>query len=257
MLLDRYGLYALLIVTPNAMIAEQPSNNSAKIWTAAGIIISWATFWMFLFSPFGLLAWCGILIYLIVKKSKLKFYFIFSAWLAVPSCSFLTGTVRYATGTASLQGVGGPQTFHGVDRETRVNSTSSGCMVVGYEPFVFPANNAAIRLWTNLFGFQKGAYAGVFPTEVEAKEIIKSSDTIVVKRIGQYYEFMSSNQTARVDTSEFYRYRYLGVSIDTVVGKMINNECFIFQQIDSNDNEKGIYLVNIEKHNLLKQYFEY
>jgi hypothetical protein len=175
-------------VTSNAMTTEKPANNRTKTWTTAGIIISWATFWMFLLSPFGLLAWIGILIYLIVKKSKLKWYFILSAWLFVPSCNFLTGTVRYFTGTATLQGVGGPQTFHGIDRETRVSSGSSGCIFVGFEPFVFPANNAAVRLWTNLFGFQRGSYKGAFPTEEEAQEIIKSADTIIVKHTAKQKE---------------------------------------------------------------------
>lgn len=237
------------------MAVEQFSNYKVKFWTIAGILISWVTFWMFLFSPFGLIAWCGILIYLIIKKSKLRFYFICSAWLFVPSCSFLTGTARYVTGTASLQGVGGPRTFHGIDRETRVNSTSSGCIFVGFEPFVFPANNAAIMLWTNLFGFQKGAYSGVFPTEDEATEIIKRSDKIVVKRVDQHYEFMISNQAVAIDTSEFYRYSR--TSIDTVAGKIINNECLVFQPIDSEDGEAGVYLINIKKRKLLKWYSEY
>jgi hypothetical protein len=237
------------------MTLSPPSNTKTKIWATTGIIISWTTFWMFLFLPFGLLAWFAILIYLVAKKSKLKFYFIFSAWLFVPSCSFLTGTVHYATGTASLQGVGGPQTFHGVDRETRVNSTSSGCIFVGFEPFVFPANNVAIKVCTGLFGYQKGAYSGVFPTEGEAREIIKKSDTILVKRTGQYFAFMASDRTAMVDTSEFFRYRYSGFLKDTVVGKIINSECFIFQQIDARDEEKRIYLVDIEKHKVLKEYF--
>ena len=242
------------------MTTEQPTNNRTKTWTTAGIIISWATFWMFLLSPFGLLAWIGILIYLIVKKSKLKWYFILSAWLFVPSCNFVTGTVRYFTGTASLQGVGGPQTFHGIDRETRVSSGSSGCIFVGFEPFVFPANNAAVRLWTNLFGFQRGSYTGAFPTEEEAQEIIKSGDTIIVKHTDNFLQFNSSGQVVKVDTSDFYSYRSSSSEFDTVVGKTIKNECFIFQQLDNKTNEeesKPIYIVDISKNKLLKTYFDY
>jgi hypothetical protein len=37
-------------------------------WATVGVIISWATFWLFLLSPFGLLAWLAILVYLIIKK---------------------------------------------------------------------------------------------------------------------------------------------------------------------------------------------
>lgn len=241
------------------MTTEQPTNNRAKNWATAGIIISWATFWMFLLSPFGLLAWIGILIYLIVKKSKLKWYFLLSAWLFVPSCNFLTGTVRYFAGTASLQGVGGPQTFHGIDRETRVISTSSGCILVGFEPFVFPANNAAVWLWTNLFGFQRGSYKGAFPTEDEAEKIIKSADTIIVKHIDNFLLFNTAGQKVKVDTSDFYSYRISSSSFDKVVGKSINNECFIFQRLDNKDadDRKKIYIVDIGKNKLLKTYFDY
>ena len=243
--------------TSNNMTSGQPTNNRTKFWTPAGIIISWATFWMFLFSPFGLLAWIGILIYLIVKKSKLKWYLILSAWLFVPCCSFLTGTARYLTGTASIQGVGGPETFHGIDSETRVVSTSSGCIFIGYELFVFPANNAAVRLWTNLFGFQRGSYSGVFPSEEEALEIIKSADTIVVNHSDNFFQFNAVGQSIRVDTSDFYSYRSSVSPFDKVIGKTLKNECFIFKRIGNKDERKTIYIVDIIEGKLLNAYFDH
>jgi hypothetical protein len=85
------------------MSTEQIKENKASSWDIIGIIISWATFWLFLISPIGFLAWIGILVFLIIKKSKLKWYLIFSAWLFVPGCSFLTGSVQYFTGKASLK----------------------------------------------------------------------------------------------------------------------------------------------------------
>ena len=171
----------------------------------------------------------------------------------------MTGTVRYFTGTASIQGVGGPETFHGIDRETRVVSTSSGCIFVGFEPFVFPANNAAVRLWTNLFGFQRGSYNGAFPTEEEAQEIIKSADTIIVKHTDNFLQFSTAGQIVKVDTSDFYSYRSSSNSFDKVIGKTIKNECFIFQRIDNKEQEerKAIYLIDISKNKLLKTYFDY
>jgi hypothetical protein len=246
-------------VNDNRMTTEELAYKRTKLWAIAGIIISWITFWIFLFSPFGLLVWIGILIYLIVNRSKLWWYLAFSAWFFVPSFSFLLGTTRYFSGTAFLQGVGGPMIYHGIDRETRVRSISSGCIFVGFEPFVFLPNNAAVRLWTNLLGYQKGSYNGVFPTENEAKEIIKLGDKIVAKQTGQHYQFTSDNQLVKVDVSDFNRLRYAKTSLDTVVGKVINNECFIFQQVSSKeiDNRKTIYLVDIKKNKLLNQYFGY
>ncbi len=242
------------------MTIEQLKNNRTKTWTIIGIIVSWTTFWMFLFSPFGLLVWIGILIYLIIKRSKLKWYFMLSAWLFVPSCSFLVGTVQYAIGTASIQSIGGPRIFYGIDKETRVVSVSSGCIFVGFEPFVFLANNAAVRLWTNLFGYQRGSYKGVFPTEDEAQEIIKSADTIIVKYNDNFLQFNYSGQIVKVDTSDFNYYRKHSNDFDTVVGKTINHECFVFQQFSSQDQErrrKQIFIVDISKNKLLKMYFDY
>ncbi|HHZ64376.1 MAG TPA: hypothetical protein EYN51_02575 [Flavobacteriales bacterium] len=170
----------------------------------------------------------------------------------------MTGTVSYFTGTASLQGVGGPETYHGIDRETRVKSTSSGCIFVGFEPFVFPANNAAVRLWTNVFGYQRGGYTGIYPTEHEAQEIIKAADTINVSQLDDYYEFVTEDISVQLDTLEFYRYRYYGKSLDKVIGKTVDNECFIFQRLDLEESDdKAVYIVDIKNKRLLTQYFDY
>jgi len=144
--------------------------------------------------------------------------------------------------------------YFGIDRATRAASTSSGCIVIGFEPFVFPANNAAIIFLTHLFGYQRGAYPGVFPTHVEAKEIIKTADTVTAVQTDKYYQFNTANQIVSVDTSDFYRFGYSFTPLEKVVGKIINNECFIFRQSDSKDNENGLYLVDIKKSKLLFQY---
>lgn len=239
-------------------MTEQGINSKTKYWAIAGTLISWATFWMFLFSPFGFIAWIGILIYLVLRRSHLKWYIIFSAWLFVPSFNFLVGTFHYITGTASLKSVGGPETYHGIDRETRVPSRSSGCIFVGFEPFVFPANNAAIRLWTNVFGYQRGAYAGRYPTDIEALEIIEESDTINVRRLENYYEFSTNDLSVRLDTLDFYRYRYYGEPLDKVIGKKVDNDCFLFQQLGLAENvKKVVYVVDIKNSRLLTQYLDY
>lgn len=239
------------------MTTTLKTDSATKNWAIAGLIISWATFWMFLLSPFGFIAWIGILIYLISKKSHLKWYLIFSAWVFVPGLNFLTGTVHYFTGTASLRGVGGPETYHGIDRDTRVKSTSSGCIFVGFEPFVFAANNAAIRLCTNAFGYQRGAYTGIYPTEEEAREVMKGADTLKVIKRDNYYEFVTVSISLRLDTLEFYRYHYYGKPLDKVIGRAINNECFIFQRLDPEvDDEKAVYIVDIKDKRLLAQYFD-
>jgi hypothetical protein len=155
--------------------------------------------------------------------------------------------------------VGGPETNHGIDRETRVPSYSSGCIFVGYEPFVFPANNRAVRFWTNIFGYQKGTYNGFSPTEEEVKELIKTSDTIHVQRLDNYYQFITNKETIRIDTNELYIERYYGEVFDAVIGKNINNECFVFQIPDAviADSRRTIYVVDIQNRKLLQKYFNH
>lgn len=232
------------------------TDKKARNLATTGIILSWATFWFILFSPFGLLAWIAILIYLIVKKYNIKWYLLLSAWLFVPTIAFLTGTVGYFTGTASLKGVGGPQTFHGIDRDTRVKSTSSGCILVGFEPFVFLANNAAVSLWTKAFGFQKGSYEGVFPTEAEASDYITFADTIIVQHVDNFLMFNVAGQSIKVDTSDFISYRSSSSEFNKVVGKVINNECFVFQRVDIEGTRKLIFIADIKNSELLTAFVD-
>jgi hypothetical protein len=236
-------------------MAEQTKSNKTKGLATIGIIISWVTFWLFLISPIGLLAWIGILVYLIYKRSPLKWYFLLSAWLFVPACSFVKGTVHYATGTAFLQGIGGPPRFVGIDRDTRLNSTSSGCIVLGFEPFVFPANNAAVKLCTNVFGYQRGAYTGAFPSQEEALDILKNSDTIIPKLNARYLEFKLAGNMVRIDTNA---YTYKAADLDTVIGTAVKNECFVFRPVEHNEDVRysPIYLIDIRKNELIKSYFD-
>ena len=233
--------------------------NTIIDWATVGVIISWATFWLFLLSPFGLLAWLAILVYLIIKKKVPKWYLILSAWFIVPLFAFLFSTFQYFSGTACLLSIGGPKLFYGIDRETRVESVSSGCIPIGFELFVFPANNTAIRLWTNLLGFQKGSYKGFFPTEDEAVKIIESADTINVQEHGQFLRFLSDRQNIELDASNIERlqsFEHYKNPLTKVIGKTINQECFVFQCLDTTTEErKTIYLVDIKQNKLLQTYF--
>lgn len=224
-------------------------------WMTVGIIISWITFWMFLSMPFGLIAWLVILIYLAIREVRLKWYLLLSAWVFVPGCNFLTGSFRYFTGTASLHGVGGPETYHGIDIETRAPIRTSGCIVLGFEPFVFVANNTAVRLWSNLFGYQRGSYTGILPTHEEALEIIKTADTLCVVKKDSYYQFNIQDNTILLDTSEFRKFHYKNPIHGVVVGKVLQNECLLIQLLNKDTPYyEGIYLADIKDKKVLRKY---
>lgn len=239
-------------------MVENATNKRLKTWTIIGIVISWLTFWIFLLSPFGLIFWLGILIYLVRNHAPLKGYLALSAWLFVPVLSFLVGTGLYATGRAATLRMGMPERYLGINRETRTASIHSGCIPVGFEPFVFPANNAAVGLWTNLFGFQRDAYSGVFPTRGEAQEIVKLADTITVERTEKFLKFNVDERTVMVDTLAVFTDDAPSETFDRVVGKMIKNECFIFQRLKAGTRKdlNLIYIVDINKGKLLEAYFD-
>lgn len=251
------------------MTKDQQTNARLGKWAIAGLIISWLTFGTIILSPFGLIAWFVILVFLIVKKYKIKWYIIFSAWIVVPICSFFIGTILYFNAEAYInEGHGGCETFHGIDEDTRVISNSGGRVFWGFEPFVYPTNNLAVRLCTILFGYEEGAYTGVFPSESEAKEIIKSAPSIKVKYGNGYMQFESKEITVKLDILAFYEYDcYENFGsynskinrTDSVCGKVINNECFVFQNLDTTHDftTDHIFLVDIDKNKLLKVYDQY
>lgn len=235
-------------------------------WEITGIIISWLTFGIIILSLIGLIFWVGILVYLVVKKYSIKWYIISSSWVVVPIFSFILGTFLYFNGNAYIkEGFGGCETYHGIDKETRVVSTSNGRLFIGYEIFVYPANNIAVRFLTSLFGYEDGAYNGIFPSENEAREIIKTAEPVVIKYRDGFIQFELKNQKIKLNTSDFYNYGCLeqygfgigtNIKFDKAIGKIINNECFVFQNINNkNDFSTEVtLLVDIKKNRLLKIY---
>ena len=240
-------------------MTDKSTNARIKTLTIIGIAVSWITFWIFFLSPFGFVVWLCILIYLIVKRAELRWYLLISSWLLVPSFNFFTGTIHYFTGTATLKGVGGPTTYHGIDRETRIPVTSSGCIVIGYEPFVFYTNNLAVKFWTNLLGYQRGSYAGSFPSREEAQEMLQQGDTIAVKRQDKFFEFRVGNKIVRLDTAAFHKFQYGVADIDKVKGEIVNDDCFVFHRIDADEArfDRMIFLVDIKNDGLITQYVDY
>lgn len=192
--------------------------------------------------------------FLIAKKSRFKWlYVLLSAWVFVPGCNFVRGSAQYFAGTASLQGVG--QFHRYVDRETRLRTAGAGCIFIGFEPFVFPPYNAAVRLWTHAFGYQKGAYTGPYPTQEEAEAMMRDADTITVERTGGHFLFRQGGQSAKVDSTLLYSFRYNPQSMDRVTGKFLGHGCFVFKTIHyDEDHRRAIYLLDTEKEQLLDEY---
>lgn len=233
----------------------ESKKDKSKYWVIGGIVISWATIWIFITSPFGFLLWLGILGYLITKKSNLKWYLLLSAWIFVPGCNFVTGSLSYFTGNAKLMGVGGPSLYHGIDRETRVPSTSSGCIVLGFEPFVFIPNNGAVRFWTNMFGYQSGAYEGIFPTEEESLNHLINGDTVNVNQTDEELRFTLKNREYEINLTGFYGYGRVE-QLNKIVGINIDDECLIIECLSEDEWGNIVFIIDNKEQKILTQYYK-
>jgi hypothetical protein len=222
------------------------------IFAIIGFIISWIAVWVWLFWPIGIIVWIGVLIYLIVKRKHLVWYIFLSGWIGLPAASFVRGVTHYAFGDAKLRGIGGPEVYHGVDRDTRVPVTSSGCIPIGFEAFVFPANNAAVRMCTNAFGYQTGSYGDEFPTREDALAMLQNADTIDVKLTGKYFEFETSSDVIQVDSLSFERLSiYSGQPLRRVAAVSVSENCFLFSNVNSETEEPSLFLVDVKNKSIL------
>ena len=101
--------------------------------------------------------------------------------LAPIGVSFVSGAVGYARGTARLRGYGLPGTgYHNLDPVLRCGRETSGCVVYDNEWMTHTPNNLAVTVLTRLFGPQRGAYTGPYPTEAEANMTLAGAEPVEV-----------------------------------------------------------------------------
>ena len=81
-------------------------------------------------------------------------------------------------------------------------------------------NNTAIRLWTNLLGYQKGTYTSIFPSREQSKKILNTGDAIFVERKRQSYQITTIVQVVQMDTIDYYPVWF---DSNNTSGKVIKN----------------------------------
>jgi hypothetical protein len=197
------------------------------------LISSWLTFVVFFTAPLGLLAWLIILVVLFVRKSKLKWFLLaFSAWTFIPAANFLLGTKDYFIGQATMRYVGlpGPE-FYNLDKDYRTWRSSSGCIVTGLEPLTQWPNNFAVKLWTNLLGFQKGVYGGVYPDPPEAAKIIeRDGREVEISKTETAFRFAIDSRAIKVKRARNWNLPNID-SCKTAKVAIINDELIIIKPI--------------------------
>lgn len=224
-------------------------------WMA--VISSWLTFIFFFTIPFGLLFWLGLVIYLFVKQTKLKWYLLLcSSWTVIPLFSFVSGTKDYFQGKAVIETIGMPNAeFYNLDPDLRLWHSTSGCIVMGFEPFTQVPNNLAVKLWTKLLGTQKGVYKGVYPTKEQAEELIKQGEQMNLSKVADTI-FLKNNQENLFLTAGKYNDLEELRKTNRAKGFILNNECVLIELTDDT-TKKVIMLADKNTGTVFARYYNY
>ncbi len=107
---------------------------------------------------------------------KLVRRFVFAIPILVFAHSCAMGTFDYLTGKGMRKTVGYPAPeAENLDPETRLYSSSSGCVVYGTELLTHAPYNLALGVMVGLFGPMSGTYQGPYPDRDEALEALRRS----------------------------------------------------------------------------------
>jgi hypothetical protein len=226
------------------------------------LISSWLTFmfsFYFIFiAPIALAIWATILIVLFVHKSNLRWYLIaLSAWTVIPIFNFFTGTKDYFIGHASLEFVGlpGPE-FYNLDKDYRLRTSSSGCLVTGFEPLTQWPNNSAVKLWTNLLGYQTGVYHGVYPDKNETKKILTlNGREVAILQLEQSFSFTVNNKVHTIIRQKNWNAQKMD-GCKTAKVALINNELLLVKPVSCTDLQVT-YLADNKSGEIFATYYEY
>jgi hypothetical protein len=238
---------------------EQPSIHKSRVQTVfwMAVVSSWLTFPFFFSIPLGLLFWMGAVVYLFFKRTKLKWYLLLaSSWTILPLWSFVSGSRDYFQGKAAIETYGMPDLeFDNLDPDLRVWNSTSGCVVMGFEPFTQVPNNLAVRFWTLLLGTQKGVYKGVYPTKEHAKELIGKSEPVKVSRHANAFFLSYKSQLLSLHSENFDDLEVLEKTTDARA-LVLNNECVLIETT-ADTTQQVILLADKSSGKIFARYYEY
>lgn len=238
---------------------EQPAIHKRTVQTVfwIAVISSWLIFLFFFSISFGLLFWIGVLVYLFIKRTKLKWYLLLaSSWTLVPTWNFVSASKDYLQGKAAIETVGLPdREFYNLDPNLRVWNSTSGCIVMGYEPFTQAPNNLAVRFWTSLLGTQKGVYKGVYPTKEQAKELLSRGEPVKLSKQASGFFLNYKNQPLFLQSKDDDDLDVLEKTTDAKAFVM-NNECLLMETIVDNIKQV-ILLADKSSGKIFARYYEY
>jgi hypothetical protein len=217
------------------------SNRKKRLQTLFWITVaaSWLSFLFFGYSiPLVFLFWIAVLVYLFIAKTRLKWYLLLcSSWTVASVMNFMSGSKNYFQGRAVIRTSGLPsREFYNLNPDLRTWNSTSGCMVYGYESFTHEPNNLAVKLWTSLFGYQPGAYEGVYPTKQQAQELIKQGQKVDLSKISDSV-FLNYNDQKLFLISNNTRYEKALEKSSSAKAFLLKDECLIIEAlVDSSES---------------------
>lgn len=233
-------------------------NHSLK-WVVffAGLLASWLSFsGMLPFFILGLM-WLAAFVFLVVKKSYLRYFVIlFSSWVFLPLATFVTTTQQYFEGNAVFyeNDLSSPEAQN-LDRKFRVWKEKRDSALWGGDKLQSATNNFTVRFWVTIRGYQPNAYGGLYPDAYHAAQIIKTKGKIVpfdkpatVARLSLDTGVYEINESKYITGDNLSACRRAKVWL-------VENGLLLMQPL-TNSRPDILYLVDFASHTAVARYYD-
>lgn len=225
---------------------------------AFGVFGAWLTCEFFLTTVAVITTLLTVGILLTRKSGGAKYAILLNPFVFLFVVNTGQGITDYVQGTAVIKSFGYPSNqFANIDVQYRLERKSEGCSIAGTSMLGANIYNRCVKTLVSKFGFQKGAYKGLLPSEEEAREILRDSST---SQVG-FCELQEGKYLALSDNSDTYT-----VSLDKQHGlirnTILNNKVAVHPKIARLDevcvvsqlNEYWIYVMNVGENKIVAQY---
>lgn len=145
--------------------------------------------------------------------------------------------------------------FYNLDSDLRLWNSTSGCIVIGFEPFTQVPNNLAVKLWTRMLGPQSGVYKGIYPTKEQAEELITHGEQMNLFKVADTI-FLNNNEQNLFLTSSNYSDLTELEKTNSAKAVIFNNECLLIKP-NGDTTKTVIMLADKNKGTVFARYYTY
>lgn len=233
------------------------SKEDGKI-LAFGLFGAWLTCEFMLTTVSVITTLLTICILLKRKSGGLKYAILLNPFIFLFVVNTGEGVMDYFQGKAEIKAFGYPSAqFANIDKQHRLGIKSEGCSISGTPLLGAKIYNRTVKKLVSKFGFQKGSYEGLLPSEEEARRILRDSS---ISQIG-FCELQADGFIALSDHSNIYT-----ISLEEQHGlirnSILNSKVAVYPKVArleddcvvSQLNEYWIYVMDIRENRFVAQY---